>query len=125
MANPNDEVLFVKIGANDPSFNLRNDPGIIFRKKNAQKATFVSVLETHGSYSPVTETSKNSYSSIESVKIIYEDSSYIGIQIKNISGLETLFLFATENNKSNQKHRLTIDTKTYNWVGPYYNTTIK
>jgi hypothetical protein len=117
---PNDEVVFVKIGANDPSFNLRNDPGIIFRKKNAQKATFVSVLETHGSYSPVTETSKNSYSSIESVKIIYEDANYIGIQIKNISGVETLFLFATENSKSNQRHSLVINCKTYNWVGPYY-----
>jgi hypothetical protein len=120
VVNPNDEVFFVRIGANDPSFNLRNDPGIIFRKKNTQKATFVSVLETHGSYSPVTESAKNAYSSIESVKIIYEDANYIGIQIKNISGVETLFLFATENNKSNQKHSLVINSKTYNWVGPYY-----
>lgn len=117
---PNDEVVFVKIGANDPSFNLRNDPGIIFRKKNTQKATFVSVLETHGSYSPVTESAKNSYSSIESVNIIYEDSFYIGIEIKNRSGVVILFLFATENNKSNKKHRLIINNKTYNWVGPYY-----
>nr|WP_315148649.1 alginate lyase family protein [uncultured Flavobacterium sp.] len=120
VTQPNDEVFFVKIGANDPSFNLRNDPGIILRKKNTQKATFVSVLETHGSYSPVTETSKNAYSSIENVKIIYEDLNYIGIQIKKKSGVEMLFLFATKNNKSNQKHRLVINNKTYNWVGPYY-----
>jgi len=120
VTQPNDEVFFVKIGANDPSFNLRNDPGIILRKKNTQKATFVSVLETHGSYSPVTETSENAYSSIENVKIIYEDLNYIGVQIKKKSGVETLFLFATKNNKSNQKHRLVINNKTYNWVGPYY-----
>ena len=122
---PDDQVVFVRIGANDPGFNLRNDPGIIFRKKNSQKATFVSVLETHGSYSPVTESAKNAYSSIETLKIIYEDANYIGIQIKNKSGVETLFLFATENNKSSQKHSLVIDSKTYNWIGPYFKTTIK
>jgi len=120
VTQPNDEVFFVRIGANDPSFNLRNDPGIIYRKKNAQKATFVSVLETHGNYSPVTEFAQNAYSSIEKLKIIYEDSNYIGVQIKNKSGAETLFILATKNNKSNQKHRLIINNKTYNWVGPYY-----
>jgi hypothetical protein len=117
---PNDEVFFVRIGANDPSFNLRHNPGIIFRKRNKQKVTFVSALETHGSYSPVTESAKSAYSSIETLKIIYEDANYIGVQIKNKSGVETLFLFATKNNKSNQKHRLVINSKTYNWVGPYY-----
>lgn len=120
VTQPNDEVFFVRIGANDPSFNLRNDPGIIFRKKNVQKATFVSVLETHGNYSPVTEFAQNAYSSIDNLKIIYEDSNYIGVQIKNKSGVETIFLFSTKNNNSKQKHRLTINKKTYNWVGPYY-----
>ena len=117
---PNDEVYFVRLGANDPNFNLRNDPGIIFRKKNTQKATFVSVIETHGSYSTVTETSKNSSSSIESLQVVYEDANYIGIQIKNISGVESLFILATQNNKSNQKHSLNINNKTYKWVGVYY-----
>lgn len=28
-----DEIIFTRLGANDPNFNLRNDPGIIFRKK--------------------------------------------------------------------------------------------
>jgi oligo-alginate lyase len=122
---PNDEVFFVRIGANDPSFNLRREPGIIFRKKNAQKTTFVSVLETHGSYSPVTEFATNSSSSINTLKIIYEDANYIGVSIKNKSGMESVFLFATKNNKGSQKHRLQINNKTYNWVGAYYKTTIK
>ena len=125
VTQPSDEVFFVRIGANDPSFNLRNDPGIIYRKKNVQKATFVSILETHGSYSPVNELAKNAYSSIEKIKIIYEDSNYIGVQIKNKSGALIVFLFSTKNNKSNQKHHITINGKNYNWVGPYYTTTIK
>ncbi|QBN17460.1 alginate lyase family protein [Flavobacterium nackdongense] len=120
ITQPNDEFFFVRIGANDPNFNLRNDPGFIFRKKNVQKATFVSVLETHGNYSPVSEVALNSYSCIANLKIIYEDANYIGIQIKSISGVETVFILSTENNKSNQKHHLIIDSKTYEWTGPYY-----
>lgn len=120
ITQPNDELFFVRIGANDPNFNLRNEPGFIFRKKNVQKATFVSVLETHGSYSPVTESAKNAYSNVENLKIIYEDANYIGIQIKSKSGVETVFILATENNKSTEKHTLKINNKTYKWVGPYY-----
>jgi hypothetical protein len=121
----NDEVLFVRTGANDPNFNLRRDPGIIFRKKNAKKATFVSVIETHGSYSTVTEFATNSYSSIASLEVVYEDANYIGIAIKNKTGVSILFLFATHNNKADQKHQLQVNEKKYEWVGPYYKTIIK
>ncbi len=121
---PNDEVFFVRLGANDPDFNLRRDPGIIFRKKNANKATFVSALETHGGYSPVTESSKNSYSSIESLKVVYEDAAYIGVEIKNKSGVSTLFVLATKDNNATQKHEMKINNATYNWVGAYYKATL-
>ena len=121
---PNDEVFFVRLGANDPDFNLRRDPGIVFRKKNAKKATFVSVLETHGSYNPVTEASKNSYSSIDSLKVVYEDTDYIGVAITNKSGVSSLFVMATKDIKAANKHKIEINNKTYNWVGPYYKTTL-
>lgn len=125
VTQPNDEVFFVRLGANDPSFNLRRDPGIVFRKKNAQKARFVSVLETHGNYNKVTELATNSYSGIDSLKVVYEDLNYIGVEIKSKSGASILFVMATKNNKENQKHRLQINGKTYNWIGSYYKTTIK
>lgn len=121
----NDELLLVRIGANDPNFNLRNEPGFIIRKKNAQKATFVSVIETHGSYSPVTESALNSYSSIANLEVVYEDDNYIGIAIKNKDESTTLFVLATNNNLATQKHKLQINKKNYQWVGPYYYTKIK
>lgn len=117
---PNDEVYFVRLGANDPNFNLRKDSGIIFRKKNAQKATFVSVIETHGSYSTVTESSINSTSVIDSLQVVYEDANYVGVKIKNKSGVESLFILATKNNRETQKHSIKINNKTYKWIGPYY-----
>jgi len=121
---PNDEVIFVRIGANDPNFNLRKEPGIIFRKKNVQKATFVSILETHGSYSAVSEFATNAYSNITSVEIVYEDSNYIGISVKNKQGMASLFLFSTKDNSVSKKHQIKIKDKTYKWVGAYYKTTI-
>lgn len=120
LTNPNDEVFFVRLGASDPDFNLRRDPGFIFRKKNAQKATFVSVLETHGSYSKVTESSINSTSIIDSLKVVYEDDNYIGVEIKNKSGVTSLFILATKNNNKTQKHSLIINNKSLKWIGPYY-----
>lgn len=121
----NDELYFVRTGANDPNFNLRRDPGIVLRRKNAQKTTFVSVLETHGSYSTVTESAKNATSNIESLKVVYEDSSYIAVEIKSKSGVSSLFILSTKNNKESQKHKLQINKKTYNWVGAYNKTIIK
>jgi len=122
---PNDEVLFVRTGANDPNFNLRRDPGIIFRKKNAAKATFVSVLESHGSYSTVTESAVNASSSIAALEIVYEDPYYIGVNIKNKSGVSSLVLFSTKNSNTVKKHQLKIKDKTYKWTGVYYKTTNK
>lgn len=122
VAQPNDELYLVRTGANDPSFNLRRDSGIIFRKKNSQKATFVSVLETHGSYSTVTETAKNAYSSIDSLKVVYEDRNYIAVEIKNKLGVSSLFILATNNNNVKQKHSIKINNKDYKWLGPYGKT---
>jgi len=122
-SQPKDEVLFVRIGANDPNFNLRREPGIIFRKKNVQKTSFVSVLETHGNYSAVSEFATNVYSNISAVETVYEDLNYIGIAIKSKTGASTLFILSTQDNSTAKKHQLKINGKVYKWTGAYYKTT--
>ncbi len=57
-----DEVIFGRIGANDPDFNLRNEQTLILRKKKVKDALFVSTIESHGTYSPVSELAVNAYS---------------------------------------------------------------
>jgi hypothetical protein len=113
------------LGANDPSFNLRRDAGIIIRKKNTQKATFVNVIEAHGSYSPVTENALNASSSIANVELVYEDKSYVAVTIENKNGNVSLFILATANNSADRKHTLEIKGKTHSWVGAHYSLTIK
>ena len=118
----NDELLFVRLGANDPSFNLRRDPGFIIRKKNSQKATFVNVIETHGSYSPVTENAANAFSVIEKVELVYEDANYVAVSIQNKNGKTVLFVLATADNSATTKHQIKIKEQTYTWVGTHYKT---
>lgn len=120
VTQPEDELLLVRLGANDPSFNLRRDPGFIIRKKNTKKTTFVNVIETHGGYSPVSEFSGNAYSSISNVSLVFEDANYVAVTITNKSGKTSLFILATTNNDGAKKHQLEIKGKAYNWVGTYF-----
>lgn len=61
------EVLFTRIGANDPNFNLRNESGFVYRKKETKHHQFISVLEPHGQYNPSKEFTVAAKSTIESL----------------------------------------------------------
>ncbi|MGB5449393.1 MAG: heparinase II/III family protein, partial [Woeseiaceae bacterium] len=53
VAGSSDELLFTRLGANDPEFNLRRDAAFMIRRKGVSDTVFVTVVEPHGSYSPV------------------------------------------------------------------------
>jgi oligo-alginate lyase len=61
------DVLFTRIGANDPHFNLRNESGFIYRKKDARQHKFISILEPHGQYNPSKEFTVAAESTIANV----------------------------------------------------------
>ena len=120
VATANDEVMFTRIGANDPEFNLRRDAGLVIRRKNTKNTIFVSIIESHGNYSPVSEIASNSKSNISELKVLHDDEKYTAIQIKDINGKERLFLLSNEDENSISKHKLTINGKSYEWSGSYY-----
>lgn len=115
-----DEILFARIGANDPEFNLRRDPALILRTKNSKNRTFVSVIESHGSYSPVSESAINSNSSIKSIKTILDSEDYTAIEITNINNNTKLFITSNRNALKQKQHNITINGKNYEWSGSYY-----
>jgi oligo-alginate lyase len=125
VTSKSDEIILARTGANDPEFNLRRDPTFIIRKKDTQNATFVTAIETHGSYSYVTESAKNAYSNIHNLEIVFQDATYIGVKIIDKKGVETLFIFNSKNNDASQKNEITINNKVYNWTGTYYKTNIE
>ncbi len=115
-----DEVYLTRIGANDPDFNLRRDAAITLRRNDTQDTLFVSVLEPHGSYSPVSESSINSRSSIKNLEVVFDNDAYIGVRITDVKGGTQLFIIANRDNDSSAKHKVDINGESFSWVGPYF-----
>lgn len=114
-----DQLLFAQLGANDPEFNLRNDPSLILRRQAEGETLFVSTLETHGSYSPVSEIAKNATSSLQSLSVLHHSLSYTVVQINFKSGQPTLLLVSNNDPRETQEHQIKIHNQSYQWVGPY------
>ncbi|WP_335973747.1 heparinase II/III domain-containing protein [Gaetbulibacter jejuensis] len=120
VTNPNDELLFTRIGANDPDFNLRRDPAIQLRRKNTKNTLFVSVIEAHGNYSPVTELATNSRSEIKELKVLLDTEDYTAITITTVNDKTKFFITANQDASKEAKHTVSINGTSYNWTGTYY-----
>ncbi len=96
-ASKNDQAILARIGANDPNFNLRRDALLIHRQEGVKNAKILSVIENHGTYSPVTEVPINPYSKIESVAVQAENDATVSFKIIAKKDFEWIILV----NKSN------------------------
>jgi hypothetical protein len=120
-----DELLLTRLGANDPDFNLRRDAALMIRRKDSNNTIFVSVIEPHGSYSPVSELSVNSNSNIAEVKVVLDETNYTAVVITDVNGDSSLFILSNVNASAKQQHQVKIDGKLYSWTGPYHYTDSK
>lgn len=114
-----DELLFTRLGANDPNFNLRSDQAFILRRNNANNTTFASIIETHGHYDPVNEIATNSYSSIKSLQIIHESDNYTAVSFTENSGNKWILILADNNSLKETIHNLDLNGQKCNWTGPF------
>lgn len=115
-----DQFIFGQLGANDPQFNLRNDPVLIQRRTNTQKTLFVNALEIHGSYSPVTEIALNARTSLGKIEIILQSEAYSIINVHLLEGGSIQVCIAHQQADATKKHQLTMDGQSYTWSGPVY-----
>lgn len=120
LTNAKDELLLTRIGANDPDFNLRRDPSLLLRRENTKNTTFVSTIESHGSYSPVSESAFNSNSSVKELQLVLDTENYTAVEITDVNDNTKLFITANTNASKGAKHTLTINNKNYEWSGSYY-----
>jgi len=118
--NLSDELLFTRIGANDPEFNLRRNAALMIRRKDAKDTVFASVVEPHGSYSPVSESAVNSNSNIAELQVVYDDEDYTAIAIEDNEGRVSTFILSNRDASASRAHNLDIDGKTFKWSGPYH-----
>ena len=115
-----DDMVFTRLGANDPSFNLRRDAGLMLRRNDMGNTTFVSVIEPHGSYSPVSELSLNPNSNIAEVAVLIDSDAYTAVAIKDKQKQTSLLIIANQDASSSKSHKVVIGNKTVRWQGPYH-----
>jgi len=125
ITSTDDNLIFARIGAKDPKFNLRRDPAFIVRRNNTQNTTFASIIEPHGKYSAVSEFAENAYSNISDLKIIFNDDTYTAIRIEDVKGGVKILIITNNDTSKENKHNLKINDKNYLWVGSYYYTKLK
>lgn len=118
--NKQDKILLTRIGANDPEFNLRRDPGIIISRPKTKETLFASVVEPHGSYNAVSESAVNSNSNITELTVLQDDADYTAVSIQTVKGSTRVFIVSNQDIDASTAHSVTINGQDYRWLGPYH-----
>lgn len=113
-----DLALLTRIGANDPNFNLRRDPGLIHRRTGGN-TLFASLYETHGYYNYADEIPINSFTSIANLKVIHASKYYAVVQFALKSGEQFQFAFSLADKAEDGKHKIETAGGTLEWTGTY------
>lgn len=114
---PGDKFYFTQIGGTDPNFNLRNEHGIIIRKKGKSKI-FVNIIEPHGVFNPTLEFTKGSHSSFTNVKVLYNDDKYTIINLTGKNNIDWTLMLADNDHNKSANHSVTAAGKVFQWSGP-------
>jgi hypothetical protein len=117
-ADTSTEVLFTRIGAGDPDFNLRSESGIMLRR-NAASTVFATVLEPHGFFDPVDEISIKATGRVREVKVLASTADATVIEISGTGSLHWLFAVVNGEASIDAMHAITVGGKTLSWKGNY------
>jgi hypothetical protein len=117
-SDKNDELIFARAGANDPTFNLRHDP-VFIQRRNGGNSVFASVIESHGVYDPVSEIPLSPFSIIESVKVVHNDHNYTVVSFSKKDKSTWTLTISNQNNSSDAMHELKVGKAIYKWKGVF------
>lgn len=113
-SNAHNQIVFTRIGATDPEFNLRSEPGFMLRTKG-KSTLMASVLETHGYYNEEFEQSVRAYGSVKSIRVIGSNDIASVVEIITTASTVTLML-SNQLNKEGET-TVTFQGKNYRWQG--------
>ncbi len=114
-----DKLILGRLGANDPEYNLRNDQVLIHRKERANSGLYASVIESHGTYDPISEIPINPYSDIVSLTVLLDTPEYTSIRLETESTQGWIISIANQSNSLSQLHEVSVGSETFTWSGPY------
>jgi len=112
------DIIFGRIGANDPSFNLRSEPMFIVRN-TSNDFVYASVIEPHGYFDESSESSLNAYGVIEKIEVVgYNDQATV-IEVLGKNNLKWEIIINNVESKKGKHNKVRIENKVYQWVGDY------
>lgn len=112
------EVIFTRTGANDPSFNLRSEPAFILRSKG-ESTLFASVLETHGYFNEEFEQSVNARGQVKDIRVVGYNAVGSIVEITTEKSLITVMISNVLGADDQTPHQVELNGKTYSWNGFY------
>lgn len=114
-----EQLYFVRMGANDPQMNILDRPGYLIRKPAARNHTFVSVLDIHGEYDLVRELTREFHSQVEGIELLRDDACYTAVRITLNRGRRCVFMTRNRDFSPSGENRLELDGRSYVWEGNY------
>lgn len=115
-SSTDDTLYYTNTGANDPSFNLRNEPSLVLRR-DAQNSLFASVVETHGYFNEATETCLQAHGKIHTLNVLgfNDDASVIEVLGEDIA--LTVMVNNSPSVTSSTQTNVSFADKHYSWTG--------
>jgi hypothetical protein len=115
-AAPDTEVLFGRIGANDPNFNLIPEPLMVVRRR-AGEHLFASVIEPHGYFSEAEERSEQARPRLQEVRVLGHDAEASVVEVKGEGRLRWVIMTTNGPASESARHRVTFGGQAYEWTG--------
>ena len=119
-AHSDDEMFFIRIGANVPEFSLRNETGFMFRRSDKAEVCFVNVIEVHGSINVNTELVENHIGIVSGVRTLVNNSDHTVVEISTHKNKSLVLAIANAKNGSSEEHSAIVGSKEYTWEGPFF-----
>lgn len=115
-ADDSTKVMFTRIGANDPEFNLRNEAAFMLRQ-NAKSHVFASAIEPHGRWDGVRESTAGSEASLRSVTVLASTDEGTIVRITGKKSLEWTLMIANGKSDRAKNHSVKVGDETFTWTG--------
>jgi hypothetical protein len=115
-ADSGTHVYFTRIGANDPNFNLRSEPGLLFRRR-AQETVFATTLEPHGEFDPIREFSIGLQPTVTGVRVLASDVEGTVVELTGRDGFRWVIMVTNRASDAKADHEVAIDGAVYRWKG--------
>ena len=115
-ADDSTRVLFIRIGANDPEFNLRTEPAFMLRQ-DAKSHVFASVIEPHGRWDGMRESTSGGESNLRNVTVLASTDAGTVVRITGKKKLEWTLMVANRASAAGAKHTVKAGDETFTWEG--------